>query len=84
MCVLVKGIGRRVHLQLQCSYQGQQGDVRQFVRGNYQTRFRGGQNVTAVVGNASIYQVNAVSLENTVTGEGRADFLRAWGPFFSK
>ena len=30
-----KDIGRRLPLQLQCSYQGQQGDVRQSVRGNY-------------------------------------------------
>ena len=34
-----KDIGRRLPLQLQCTYQGQQGDVRQSVRGNYQTRF---------------------------------------------
>ena len=54
-------IGRRLPLQLQCSYQGQQGDVRQSVRGNYKTRFRGGQYLTAVEGNASVYQVNPVS-----------------------
>ena len=58
--VLIKDIGRRLPLQLQCSYQGQQGDVRQSVRGNYQTRFWGGQNLTAVEGNASVYQVNPV------------------------
>ena len=36
-----KDIGRRLPLQLQCtgSYQGQQGDVRQSVRGNYEIRF---------------------------------------------
>ena len=37
--VVVKDIGRRLPLQLQCSYQGQQGDVRQSVRGTYKTRF---------------------------------------------
>ena len=31
----MKDIDRRLPLQLQCSYQGQQGDVRQSVRGNY-------------------------------------------------
>ena len=35
LCVLIKDIGRRLPLQLQCSYQGQQGDVSQSVRGNY-------------------------------------------------
>ena len=35
----LKDIGRRLLLQLQCSYQGQQGDVRQAVRGNSKTRF---------------------------------------------
>ena len=39
LCVLSKDIGRRPPLQLQCSYQGQQGDVRQSVRENYKTRF---------------------------------------------
>ena len=28
-------------------------------------------------GNASVYQVNPVS---RITGEGRAEFLRTWGP----
>ena len=37
LCVLINDIGRRLPLQLQCSYQGQQGDVRQSVRGNYKT-----------------------------------------------
>ena len=27
LCVLIKDIGRRLPLELQCSYQGQQGDV---------------------------------------------------------
>ena len=36
----MKDIGLRLPLELQCSlYQGQQGDVMQSVRGNYQTRF---------------------------------------------
>ena len=30
-CVFIKDIGRRLPLQLQCSYQGQQGDVSQSV-----------------------------------------------------
>ena len=49
-------------MQLQCSYQGQQGDVRQSVRGNHKTSFSAGQNLTAVVGNASVHQVNTVSV----------------------
>ena len=56
VCVLIKDIGRRLPLQLQCSYQGQQGDVNQSVRGNYKTRFWGGtKSDTAVEGNAYIY-----------------------------
>ena len=39
LCFLIKGIGRRYPLQLQCSYQGQPTDVSQLVRGNYKTRF---------------------------------------------
>ena len=35
----MKDIGERLPLQLQCSYQSQQGDARQSVRGNYKTRF---------------------------------------------
>ena len=74
LCVLFKDtIGRRLPLQLQCSYQGQQGDVRHSMRGKYKTRFWGGQNLTAVKGNASIYQANPV---RRITGEGRAEFLR--------
>ena len=34
LCVLINDIGRRFLLQLQRSYQGQDGDVSQFVRGN--------------------------------------------------
>ena len=72
MCVLIKDIGRRLPLQLQCSYQGQQDDSSQSVRGNYKTRFLGGQNLTAVKGNVSFYQVNLVS---RITGEeGGAEF----------
>ena len=32
-------------------------------------------------GNASVYQVNPVS---RITGEGRAEFLRTWGPGFDQ
>ena len=35
LCVLIEGIGRRLPLQLQSCYLGQQGDVRQSVRGIY-------------------------------------------------
>ena len=58
-------------------YQGQQGDVNQSVRGNYKTRVWGGQNLTAVERNSSVYQVYPVS---RITGEGGAEVLRAWGP----
>ena len=71
LCILIKDIGRRLPLQLQCGYQRQQGDVGQSVRENYKARFWGGQNLTAVEGNASVYQVNTVS---RITGEGRAEF----------
>ena len=37
------------------------------------------KNLTAVEGNASVYQVNPVC---RITGEGRAEFLRTWGPDF--
>ena len=39
LCVLIKDIGRGLPLQLQCSYQRQQGDVIQSVHANYKTRF---------------------------------------------
>ena len=81
LCVLIKDIGRRIPLQLQCSYQGQQGDVSQSVHGNYKTGFWGGQNLTAVEGNISVYQVNPVS---RITGEMRAEFWRTWGRGFDK
>ena len=45
-CVLAEGIGRRLPLQVQCSYQCQQGGVSQSVRGNYKTRVWEGQNLT--------------------------------------
>ena len=32
-------------------------------------------------GNASVYQVNLVS---RISGEGRAEFLRTWGPDFDQ
>ena len=76
LCVRIKDIGRRLPLQLQCSYQGQQGDISQSVRGNYKTRFWGRQNLTAVEGNASVYQVNPVS---RITGEGRAELRGGLG-----
>ena len=37
--------------------------------------------MTAVEGNASVYQVYPVS---RITGVGRAEFLRAWGPGFDQ
>ena len=37
--------------------------------------------MTAVEGNASVYQVNPVS---RITGEGRAECLRTWGPSFDQ
>ena len=83
LCVLMKDMGRRLPLQLQCSYQGQQGDFSQSVRWNYKARFWGGQNLTAVEGNASVYQsqVNTVS---RVTGEGTAEVWRTLEPGFDQ
>ena len=40
-----------------------------------------GQNLTAVEGNASVYQVYPVS---HITGEGRAELSRAWGAGFDQ
>ena len=71
LCVLIKDIGRRLPLQLQCIYQGKQSDYSQSVRGNYRTHFSGGHNLTAVEGNASVSQVNPAS---RLTAEGRAEF----------
>ena len=50
VCALIKNIGRRLPLQLQCSlYQGQQGDVS--LCAEFKKKgLRGGQNVTAVEG----------------------------------
>ena len=73
-CVLIRDVGRLLPLELQCSYQSQKGDVRQYVRGNYKTLFLRGQNLTAVEGNASAYQVYPVS---RITGAGRAEFFVA-------
>ena len=73
MCVHIKDINRRLALALQCSlYQCLQGDVNQSVRGNDKSRFLGRQNVTAVEGNASVYQVYPIS---RITGEERADII---------
>ena len=41
-----------------------------------ETSFGGGQNLTAVEGNASVYQVYSV---RRTTGEGRAEFYGRWG-----
>ena len=72
VCGLIKDTDRRLPYKLRCrKYQGQQGDVSQSVRGNYKTRFRGGQNLTAVERNALVYQVYPVS---RITGEGRTEF----------
>ena len=79
--VLIKDIGRRLPLQLQCTYHGQEGDVSQSVRGNCKTRFSGGQNLTAVEENPSVYIVNPAS---RTTGEESAEFSRTWGPGFDK
>ena len=40
--------------------------------------FEGDENLTAVEGNASDYQMYPVS---RITGEGGAEFFRAWGRF---
>ena len=40
VCAIIKDIGRRLPLELQCSlYQGQQDDVNRYMRGNLKTRF---------------------------------------------
>ena len=59
LCVLIKDIGRRLPLQLQCSYQGQQDDFSQSARGNYKTRFWGGQNLTAVKGKGGLVLIKS-------------------------
>ena len=61
LCVLIKDIGRRLPLQLQCSNPGQQGYVSQSVRGNYKTRFWGGQHLTAVKGKVGNCEVDPTS-----------------------
>ena len=65
---LIKDIGRRLPSELQCSDQVQQGGVSQPVHGNYKSRFGGRQNLTAVEGNASVYQVYPAS---RITGDPR-------------
>ena len=54
-CVLINYIGRRLPLQLQCSYQGQQDDFSQSVRGKYKTRFWGPTHKT---NHSSIYSTD--------------------------
>ena len=71
LCVLIKDIGRRLPLQLKCSYQGQQGDGSQSVRGNYKPRFCGGQNLIAVERNASVSVSNESCNSNKRRGKGR-------------
>ena len=51
------------------------------MRINFKSRIRGGQNLTAVEGNASFYEVNPVS---RITGEGRAECFKTWGPGFDQ
>ena len=76
MYVLIKNIGRRLPLELQCSlYQGQQVDVNRYVRGNYTLRFRGGQTLTALEGNASVYQVYPGS---HITGKRSRLYVEDW------
>ena len=41
----------------------------------------GNKNLTAVEGNASVYQVNPV---RRISGEGTAEFLRTWGIYYKK
>ena len=41
----MKDIGRRLPLQLQCSYHGQQDDFSQSVRENYKTRVAEGDKI---------------------------------------
>ena len=82
-CALIKDIGRRLPLQLQSCYRGQQGDVCQSLSGNYTTRFCEGQNRTAVKGNSSVYQkksIHEVNPVSRITGNGRAEFSRTCGP----
>ena len=119
MCVLIKDIGRRLPLELQCSlYQvgdspwnysvactrsatplgtTQVGDspwnysvactrvnrvmLVSLCAETIKPVFEGGKNLTAVGGNASVYQVYPVS---SIPGEGSADFSRAWGPEFEQ
>ena len=41
LCVLMMDVGRWQPMPLQCSYQGQEGNVSQSVRGNYKPVFEG-------------------------------------------
>ena len=76
-----KDIGRRLSSDLQYSFQDQQGDVSQSVRAETIYPFKMGKSLTALEGNASLYQVYGVS---RISGEGRAEFLRPWGAEFAK
>ena len=84
-CALIKDIGRRLPLQLQSCYHGQQCDVIQSVPGNYKTRcaedniWQLGKKFVSI--SKSIYQVHLVS---RITGDNRAEFLRTWGPGFDE
>ena len=80
-CVLIKDIGRRLSLQLQCSlYQGQQGDVS--LRAEAIKPVCEGDKSDSCGRNASVYQVYPV--RSYKTGEGRAEFFGAWGPGFEQ
>ena len=78
LCVLIKDISRRLPLQLQRSYQGQQGDVSQSVRGNYKTRFWGGQNMTAVKGKSIRLSSSSCKSNNRWGGGGVLKDVGAW------
>ena len=82
LCVLIKDIDRRLPLQLQCRYEGQQGDVSQSVRGNYITRFWGGKKLTAVEGNASVLSSVCCKSNNRSGNGGVFMDVGAW--FWSK
>ena len=71
LCVLVEDIGRRLPLQLQCSYQGQQCDVSQSVRGNYKTR----SYIEHSPLNAPGYYYIEVSIKYVARGEPRKSLL---------
>ena len=56
MCILIKDIGKRLPLELQCSlYQGQQGDVNQSARGNYKPGFEGDTSCISYYGSNAVW-----------------------------